>query len=690
MGTRGYRIIKFKGRYWIFYNHWDSYPDGLGQWLVDSIPADPEQYQKWLQSQRHLFAKWDSLLNELLTIQPEDMRKLLSGEPQEPDFYAAFDERLPTNAPPGSTSSVKDDDNWIEWTYTIDLDREVFTVDDGAHFTLNKIPGTWMEALSEDILHRRFLLPQLVPAESVATLALDPPSFTTSTDHNNLQTRLVKPKNPDQSLPTYLAGIRLRWMLFDIIQKSQIDNLSVSLLSWHARDLPFREFAFFILCLASGGDHLALLDERYAKMPYTEALYFGIPSEHSSGTDIELATYLGVGYHMAGLPIGFAPEETKYWFEGALVCLVPRLDCPGILEQAIADAVEYGRAQCTKSSFNAVLISIEHLVLIKSFPDGTVDHTEVLPLIHIISHRSKDPRARYGDRALRTWYTHYYGIKKEKVKEPDESDLGQLGQNSDQQNNSDSRDNDNDKGVKIEEHGRREGIEEEEEMIRGHNDTIATGEPECWSGSEYTKEDEEGPSSSDEESVHEVTRVIPIFVRDVAIKDTFMALVQFFNTIALETLRPAQPNAARLPDEICEMILYNVSDAKTYNACLKVSRRFRLICQQRPLVMDNIVFQDPLPRHQALSSIQEKENSEVTSDPQTPPDFLATEVSSGHQMDIWLRSESRFHKAPTFLVVAGHEWNRKTVVEQSISFEGLRIPLASANDAGERDTCTSV
>ena len=598
MGTRGYRIIKFRGRYWIFYNHWDSYPDALGQWLVDSIPADPEQYQKWLQSQRHLFAKWDSLLNELLTIQPEDMRKLLSGEPHKAVFYAAFDERLPTNAPPGYTSSVKDDDSWIEWTYTIDLDREVFTVDDGAHFTLNKIPGTWMEALSQD---RRFLLPQLVPAESVATLALDPPRLTTSTDHNNLQPRLVKPKNPDQSLPTYLTGIKLRWMLFDMIQKSLLNDLSVSLLSWHARDLPFREFAFYILCLASGGDHLALLDERYAKMPYTEALYFGIPTEDSSGTDIELATYLGIGYHMAGLPIGFAPEETKYWFEGALICLVPRLDCPGIFEQAIVDAVDYGRAQCTRSSFNAVLISIEHLVLIKSFPDGTVDHTEVLPLIHIISHRSKDPYARYGDQALDTFYSAYYGIEKQKVR-----------------------------------------------------------------------------------------LVTPIFVRDVSIRDTFMALVQFFNTTTLETLRPTRPNEARLPDEICEMILYNVSDAKTYNACLKVSRRFRLICQQRPLVMDNIVFQDPLPKDQALSSIQEKGNVEVRSNPQTPPDFLAVEVSSGRQMDVWLRSENEFSNAPTCFAVAGHEWNRKTVVNQRISFEGLSIPLASVDDAGERDTCTSV
>ena len=689
MGTRGYRIIRFRGRYWIFYNHWDSYPEGLGEWLVDSIPADPEQYQKWLQSQRDFFAKWDSLLNDILTIQPEDMRKLLSDEPQKAVFFAAFDDRLQTNAPPCYAPGGIDGHGYnIQWTYTIDLDREVFSVGNGAHFTLNEIPGLWIEALFKDRESNRFLLPQLVPAESVATLVMDPPSFTFSAQHESLQTRLVKPKNADQPLRSYVTGIRLRWMLFNIIQESQQRDLSVDLLGWQAQDLPFREFAFFILCLASGGNHFALLDQRCMKRPHSGALYLGIMTEDSSEPDIELATYLGVGYHMAGLPIGSAPEETKYWFEGALICLVPRLNYPGILEQAVTDAVEYGRAQCTTSSFNAVLISIEHLVLIKSFPDGTVDHTEVMPLILITSHLSQDPRARYGDRALEAFYSAYYGIKEQKVKEPNQSDIGQLSQSLNQQNNKDGLDDDNDRSAKSEEHGGREGIEEE--TMRGHNGVVAAVEPEDGSDSEYTEEDEEGLTTSDEETKRHVKRVAPIPVKDVSIKSTFMALVQFFETITLETLRPAQPNEARLPDEICEMVLHNVSDTKTYNACLKVSRRFRLICQQRSLVMDNIIFQDPLPKDQASLSIQEREHKKLRPNPQIPPDFLAVEVSSDRQMNVWLQSGNNRRDTLTCFAVAGHEWNRKTVFNQSISFQGLRVPLASADEAGKRKMCTPV
>ena len=37
MGTRGYYIFLYKGIYYVFYNHWDSQLDGLGQKLVNEI-----------------------------------------------------------------------------------------------------------------------------------------------------------------------------------------------------------------------------------------------------------------------------------------------------------------------------------------------------------------------------------------------------------------------------------------------------------------------------------------------------------------------------------------------------------------------------------------------------------------------------------------------------------------------------
>ena len=241
--------------------------------------------------------------------------------------------------------------------------------------------------------------------------------------------------------------------------------------------------------------------ERRVKKSYREALYLGIPTGNDCRGDTELATSLGVGYHMDGLPMGCAPEETKYWFEGALICLTPQLNYPGILEQAVADAVEYGRANCTRESFNAILISIEHLVLIKSFQDGQRDHTEVLPLLDITAHLSKDAQARYGDEALKSAY-----------------DALAKSQQSSETHDEDCEDN---------------------RMIEPYENEM------------------------------EVVRETP--VPEATIKNSFMALVQFFDATTRETLRPAQANEARLPEEICEMVLRNVSDIEVYNSCLKVS-----------------------------------------------------------------------------------------------------------------------
>ena len=321
------------------------------------------------------------------------------------------------------------------WIYTIDLDQEVFSVDNSAHFRLNHIPknDAWVKALCFDNEFNRFVLPQLVPAASFATLSLDPPRLTNSTEYEFLQTRIVKPKSHHDLSPSLLSGPKLRWILFNIIQRQQ--ELSATLLTWQAQDLSFRELVFFVLCLAAGSEHLTLVDHRrvYGVRLY-EYMYKSIVTEDGISSHAEFISALGVGYHMDGLPMGSSPMETKYWFEGALICLIPRLDCPGILEEAVVDAIDYGRAHCAKRSFNAVLISIEHLVLVKSLPDGSVDHTKLMPLIPVPTHPFKDARERYGDQALDAFYYTKFSKNSQEVQEPDETDVEEPCQPLDQQN----------------------------------------------------------------------------------------------------------------------------------------------------------------------------------------------------------------------------------------------------------------
>jgi hypothetical protein len=50
MGTRGFEIVRFAGKYYIYYRQYDSYPEDLGVKIVAEIPTDPENYQGKYQS----------------------------------------------------------------------------------------------------------------------------------------------------------------------------------------------------------------------------------------------------------------------------------------------------------------------------------------------------------------------------------------------------------------------------------------------------------------------------------------------------------------------------------------------------------------------------------------------------------------------------------------------------------------
>ena len=51
MGTRGFYCFRYKGLYYVIYNHWDSYPDGLGETLVNQLRnLDPQDLRSLLEN----------------------------------------------------------------------------------------------------------------------------------------------------------------------------------------------------------------------------------------------------------------------------------------------------------------------------------------------------------------------------------------------------------------------------------------------------------------------------------------------------------------------------------------------------------------------------------------------------------------------------------------------------------------
>ncbi|KAL8720594.1 MAG: hypothetical protein Q9181_007887, partial [Wetmoreana brouardii] len=406
--SKGLNVYRFRKRYYAFYNHYDSYPSGLGSCLVDSIPTDQGEYRQWLNGKRSTAAEWH-----------DQYEARISGKSNEcaetPDYYF-----LPSFLAPI-------DDGMIEWVYTIDLDKEIFSIKNGAHFWLDRIPGDkWIQSLvyesgEEDEV---IAVPDKVPAESIANPAIDNSvpgrgGMTAKYDRNShllLQKRTVSPKELAAIPPTRWHVAILYRLLFTMLRGSLIAQLSINLLQWQPDDFAFREIAYAALCIAAGGKYTTLLPP--ARVQCEDRSPFGfIPSRKTTQAAKEygqqrddqrdevgkkgshdLPTFFGQlvsGSHLEGEPLGSSPDSTVYWFNGALVVLISRLYETGALEEGIDFVVRYHQIHSPDAAINAVLFSIEHLAFVKSFPDGRVQHTSIMPLFEIDSHRSLDAQNRY-------------------------------------------------------------------------------------------------------------------------------------------------------------------------------------------------------------------------------------------------------------------------------------------------------
>ncbi len=159
MGTRGLRIVRFRKRYYIFYNQYDSYPSGLGKQVVAEIPTDAVKYQEWLAAQRKSAEEWEALYEDYLSVRPGN-----EVTTNLPDFMR---QHFPSLLTPLN-------DTWIEWIYTVDLNRETFSVNNGAHFKLDQITHIdWIGSLAEAELGDQVSLPGSVPAEAVTDLVVE-------------------------------------------------------------------------------------------------------------------------------------------------------------------------------------------------------------------------------------------------------------------------------------------------------------------------------------------------------------------------------------------------------------------------------------------------------------------------------------------------------------------------------------
>ncbi|KAL5340850.1 hypothetical protein BJX70DRAFT_96076 [Aspergillus crustosus] len=193
--------------------------------------------------------------------------------------YLAVDDRLETA--PTQALLVNEAYYASEWTYTIDLDRELLAVDKAVHFILHKLPHypTWHHFLSIDSDGRR-VLKGSTPSELVgdATNKADVDGQMSAryryfhVETGELFTEInYEPKNHsrDKLLIDNLLA------LFRTYQ----NYVEATYLEWTSASFPFREIAFAILSIAAG--EVAFGCPPNLNQNYADEGFFLVPGEHA-------------------------------------------------------------------------------------------------------------------------------------------------------------------------------------------------------------------------------------------------------------------------------------------------------------------------------------------------------------------------------------------------------------------------
>ncbi|PLB55128.1 hypothetical protein P170DRAFT_33011 [Aspergillus steynii IBT 23096] len=288
----------------------------------------------------------------------------------------------------------------IEWTYTLDLDRELFTVDKALHFKLTKIPrfGRWMKYIGEDG-HRRRAFKKYTPEEIIGDVAYMPQINRPSQNrYRDLDPEVASPRSlvPDsKEAATHREA--LFGMIFSYTQGRYFSLLDQSLPEWNPSDFIFRELAFAFLSIAAG--ELGFEEPSSLNRTYSQEGYFVIPETKRQPGQQRLLPLFLHDNHAPGVEPGSAPKDTTYWMNNVLIHLVTRTDLVDVEEAAIAEVVDFGLNAGVKD-FYAMVFSILDVVLIRvqTHENGST-HVRRSPLMALIYFNDKNSEFVNGPRS---------------------------------------------------------------------------------------------------------------------------------------------------------------------------------------------------------------------------------------------------------------------------------------------------
>ncbi|KAL8911488.1 MAG: hypothetical protein Q9171_003349 [Xanthocarpia ochracea] len=538
MGTRGYKAWRLRKRYYFQYNHWDSYPEGLGKDIAKTIPTDPEEYAAWLEAQRKMVTEWEAMWMKYLTLkhdgeQSAELPKFMWD--YQPSFLA------PLN------------DVYIEWVYIIDLDREIFSVSNGAHFKLDRIPHIdWIGALNVGSLGDQICLPALLPEGACTNVVAEPSTIlpdlvTTDGEPSEATSEYVTPKSVKDIPWRRRHGPSFHSLMFYLWSIGMKDGLAATLLQWTQKDLPFREIAFAALCFASGGDYLTF--HKDTEIQRNEVADRVKPDSQFADAK-QTFSWLATGARPEGSSPSSVPEDDVYWMDGVLVVLTTQLFRPRLYGQSIERVVKYCDLHYHDECVDAVIMSIEHVILVHVVPGAKVQCSNLLALFDIPHHLTLDVRERYA------------GAYLEKLAGKDEAFMKK----------------------------EKKKITKAMDEMALRNEGIA-----IHRGGESDEEDD-----AQEEEAESALYTTQALGEDNTLS-TFYALTHFFDAAARRRMPPMKARDGRFPNEIYENILSHVVDRETRISCMHVSRFFRQLCQENYLFADGVMFGPSKPVERCLA-----------------------------------------------------------------------------------------
>lgn len=321
MGTRGLFAYKWRGRYYVYYNHYDSYKEGLGRSLSSEVPSDPEEYKAWLDDTRSQYQQLEEELDrDYLTV---TIQKILDNE-----MKVFADEKLdgmemtPLFVAPGN-------DLFIEYVYVFDLDQERFSCNNCGYFKLDKLTQDWIKINGEvlffgDESDEGETVDDSIttPASQRVPLSSDPEPLYAKL---NAETSSPKPFEGTSEKLTQKPGFITSSKFFDVFLQEHKASICEARDQGHESDFLFGEISFALLCLASCSSELV----RYVsttKLVTEKKSDYAVLTTPDSESSQEFVSKLAHGYHLEGKPAGSCPQSESFWMLNVLVCLKRDVD----------------------------------------------------------------------------------------------------------------------------------------------------------------------------------------------------------------------------------------------------------------------------------------------------------------------------------------------------------------------------